>query len=212
MKKTLLMMCALAGSLLVSGQDDVKLTEAEAEQIVRSEAYQDALAARLAVVDAIYATLKGKSSPDQLQAAFNKMNEGGDAGTFYKALFGSATEGERLVREMAATQAAFLKANANLARWPEAGNCRTCSTDARAQFTFLLQNIGSLQAAGSAALATAKTTASIPTCGSWLNQAKVLLCAAGCSFTGPAQVVCGWACWCEFCHDNSVLAGWICPN
>jgi len=51
-------------------------------------------------------------------------------------------------------------------------------------------------------------------CGSYWNQVKLGLCAAGCGVTtaGLAAGLCGWGCWCTFCTKNSALATAICAD
>jgi hypothetical protein len=51
-----------------------------------------------------------------------------------------------------------------------------------------------------------------PVCGSYWQQVKLIACATGCSFAtaGVATVLCGWACWCMLCSENSVVADTLC--
>jgi hypothetical protein len=51
-----------------------------------------------------------------------------------------------------------------------------------------------------------------PVCGSYWQQVKLLACAAGCSFAtaGVGTALCGWACWCMLCTENSAVADVIC--
>lgn len=50
------------------------------------------------------------------------------------------------------------------------------------------------------------------TCGSYWQQVKLAACATGCSFAtaGVATPLCGWACWCMLCNENSEVADLIC--
>lgn len=51
-----------------------------------------------------------------------------------------------------------------------------------------------------------------PVCGSYWQQVKLLACATACSFAtvGVGTVLCGWACWCMLCPENSAVANVIC--
>lgn len=53
-------------------------------------------------------------------------------------------------------------------------------------------------------------------CGSYANQLRLAACAAGCGLISggiPAvAAMCGWACWCTFCTENSVTADVICAD
>lgn len=51
-----------------------------------------------------------------------------------------------------------------------------------------------------------------PVCGSYWQQVKLLACATGCSFVtaGVGTPLCGWACWCMLCTENSMVADVIC--
>lgn len=53
-----------------------------------------------------------------------------------------------------------------------------------------------------------------PVCGSYWQQVKLLACATGCSFAtaGVGTVLCGWACWCMLCSENSAVADAICDT
>jgi len=53
---------------------------------------------------------------------------------------------------------------------------------------------------------------SSPTCGSYWQQAKLLACAGLCSAStlSVGTVLCGWACWCMLCKENSSLSEVIC--
>jgi hypothetical protein len=50
------------------------------------------------------------------------------------------------------------------------------------------------------------------TCGSYWQQVKLAACASGCSFAtaGIGTPLCGWACWCMLCNENSDVADIIC--
>ena len=51
-----------------------------------------------------------------------------------------------------------------------------------------------------------------PVCGSYWQQVKLLACATACSFAtaGVGTALCGWACWCMLCSENSAVADVIC--
>lgn len=51
-----------------------------------------------------------------------------------------------------------------------------------------------------------------PVCGSYWQQVKLLACATACSFAtaGVGTALCGWACWCMLCSENSAVADAIC--
>ena len=51
-----------------------------------------------------------------------------------------------------------------------------------------------------------------PVCGSYWQQVKLLACAAACStLTGGVGVaLCGWACWCTLCTENSEVYNLLC--
>ena len=51
-------------------------------------------------------------------------------------------------------------------------------------------------------------------CGSWKNRIALYVCGAACaaSTAGVGAALCGWACWCWWCSENSALADAICPN
>ena len=49
-----------------------------------------------------------------------------------------------------------------------------------------------------------------PVCGSYFQQVKLLACAALCSTMGPAAGLCGWACWCMLCSENSAVYDFMC--
>lgn len=51
-----------------------------------------------------------------------------------------------------------------------------------------------------------------PVCGSYWQQVKLVACAGVCSFAtaGIGTPLCGWACWCMLCNENSSLADVIC--
>ena len=53
-----------------------------------------------------------------------------------------------------------------------------------------------------------------PVCGSYWQQVKLLACATGCSFAtaGIGTALCGWACWCMLCTENSSVADAICDT
>lgn len=53
-----------------------------------------------------------------------------------------------------------------------------------------------------------------PVCGSYWQQVKLLACATGCSFAtaGVGTVLCGWACWCMLCSENSAVYDAICDT
>jgi len=50
------------------------------------------------------------------------------------------------------------------------------------------------------------------TCGSYWQQVKLAACSTACSFAtaGIGTPLCGWACWCMLCDENSVVADIIC--
>ena len=60
----------------------------------------------------------------------------------------------------------------------------------------------------------ASKSSDVPTCGSYWNQAKLLTCAGlcGASTAGAGAVLCGWACWCWFCDENSEIADVWCAT
>ncbi len=58
----------------------------------------------------------------------------------------------------------------------------------------------------------ASKSSDVPVCGSYWNQVKLLACSAACgaSTVGIGAGLCGWACWCWFCDEESALAEVIC--
>ncbi|GAB4093272.1 hypothetical protein [Flaviaesturariibacter terrae] len=208
MKKTLFMLIALAGTLLGRAQET--LSEEESQKIVQSAEYGNALQARMALVETVYAAIERGHSADELQQAFNAGVDKSDYGLFYALLFGGPEEGNSFVRRFSDAQAAFFKAFPVLQKYQDAATCKSCPIDPKEQFAYLLKNIKAFHELQNLSNAQARNIAGGPTCGSYWKQLLVLGCGAACSVTGPAALFCGYKCWCEFCHDNSVLANLIC--
>ncbi len=187
--------------------EPVELSEKESFEIVSSLEYKKYMEMRFVFLKRVLFLLNNGYCSDQLtQICIDSVNEN-KHDVFYETFFGSCDEGENY-------NAGLIEAKINLLnKFPvldlmfseyegdmpeiEISNffnnieLNYCDVD---QPDMIPQKKGEV------------------VCGSYWNQVKLAACAGLCSFStaGAGTALCGWACWCMLCTENSSVADVIC--
>ncbi|WP_124245509.1 hypothetical protein [Cyclonatronum proteinivorum] len=141
-----------------------------------------------------------------VEVSLLSLNED-DNTAFFEIVFGSYQNGNNFIKKIEKSRDILFEA------YPILGNIetsnRTTFNEGDLQNYFTNLSTGLSDTGGCWALQE-DDSGDGPLCGSNWQIVKLAICAAGCSFTGPGVPICGWACWCMLCPENSGLADAIC--
>ncbi len=206
-------------SSLRKGNENIILSESESYKIVSSNEFQNILRLQNHFLDLIKKAKLNGITIEKLQAAALKSGMDENNFEFFEIVFGSATIGKEFVKELQTNRSLLLSKNGILRNNTAAFICFSCKKSPLETVNFFFKNYDSFdklrlkQFSVQANLYSDDESLDYdPTCGSYWQQVKLVACAALCSAStvGVGTVLCGWACWCMLCPENSALAGVIC--
>lgn len=196
------------------------LSEDESQQVLLSYEFQNFVQSRNDFLDKIAHALSRGISLNSIRDATLAGIQNDDYQSLYSLLsFSSSQDGESFFNSLANARNSFLQAYPDIQQHLNEFICQSCSTSLTDQVNYFFNNFDAINtyrySPGSEEGQDPGTDPfRKPTCGSFWNQLKLGICAAGCSVTtaGVATPFCGWLCWCAFCTQNSALASVICAN
>ncbi len=131
-----------------------------------------------------------------------------DVEPFYTIVFDDHCEGEFYVARLAEATTALYK------KFPVLNTVVPVGTEelSKENIERLYMNIYNRTLSKSLTMESDPYEMDEPVCGSYWQQVKLLACASACSFAtaGVGTALCGWACWCMLCTENSAVADAIC--
>lgn len=186
--------------------EPILLSEQESFEIVFSDEYQEYFALKYEFLNRVEAALQNGYSASLLTeislASINQENHE----LFYQILFNEYSEGEHYVEELS-------KAHYNLYnKFPVLNSIYQDNegTLSEHQISHFYNNLEERGIDIKAITLSSKDKEIV--CGSYWQQVKLLACAGlcGAATAGAGAVLCGWACWCMLCSENSGVADAIC--
>lgn len=187
--------------------EPIVLSEKESFEIVVSAEFKTYFALRFDFLNRVSDLLnKGYDAEFLSQVCFASINEN-QHDLFYETFFDSCFEGERYIVELS-------QAHQNLynkfpvLQWIGTESDGNLSADDVKEFFLNIEL--NLNDGISGELIPLKKGQVV--CGSYWNQVKLAGCAGLCSVStaGAGTALCGWACWCMLCTENSSVADVIC--
>jgi hypothetical protein len=217
MKKYVLSVILLVGTLTSNAQNSNTSELSEEESIIVTESYEFNNLAnyQLRFMEIVNGALSQGITLTNLKMAAKESIETGNDEIFCRMIFADPELGKKFLEDFSNAKKQFIEANPRLAENRDAFICTTCkkSNSEQAEVFFdvfekyhvskpLLENTdqGINQYRNGY------------TCGSAWNRVKLILCAASCAIPSGmlATAFCGWRCWCQFCSENSELGSIIC--
>lgn len=170
----------------------IEITEDRAREIVTSPSGSAYFALLHYRTEAVASAIQRGVQRDRLRRAV----EADDRDWLATELFGSVEAGTTYAERLEEARVTFVNAHAEVRQVVENPGTQITACD---------------QPEDRAATLMVASLAAEPTCGSYWQQAKLLVCtAASGAVCGPGSLMRAWGCWCTLCSDNSELADLMC--
>ena len=197
--------------------EDGKLSEAESFEIVNSLEFQNFMSQRNQFLDLVNSSIEKGCDLDQLKEMTNYAIESGDDKEFFTTIFGSKHRGNRYIDNLHQAQRNLFNTYPVLYELnnKEGGSPLTSSVVGAFYDNIKVISkerfVVDLNYLANARTANGESGDDI-VCGSYWDQVKLFTCAGlcGASTAGAGAVLCGWACWCTFCNENSAVYDALC--
>lgn len=201
----------------------IPLTEQQSLDVLKSPEAQKAILMQNQIIDNIKSAVSNGASMDTIKAAAIDAIENKKEDKFLILVFGSVVKGNAFLVELQNARKNFLTKYPLLLKVKDQITCTQCQGVSKLQVDKFFQNFNvydkvrlpiiSSDATYSLPKATnAMADPNAPTCGSYWQQTKLVVCATLCSLStaGVGTALCGWACWCMLCPNDSALSSLIC--
>jgi len=184
--------------------NNVILTKEEINAIVSSDEFKNYFNLRARFFSLVKNALNKGYSPELLTSLTLNSIYFEDNQPIYEKIFGSYQAGINYMNELIKTKEKLYN------KFPALKNLKYkahCQYDLNEEGIFHFYNTVYNNR-------TIASRAEPPVCGSKANQVRLVVCAGLCGLTtaGLGAALCGWACWCTFCNDNSAVADVICAD
>lgn len=195
--------------------DNFVLSEEESFKIVSSSEFQELLTLKILFLKRTVELLEnGYSAEELFEISMLSMNEGNHK-QFYEVFFDSNSEGVHFIEKL--QEAQFNLFDKHPVLMTINAECeKTLSEDRALSFYSGLEQspetILDFYTNTKSETTDLSDTPNKLVCGSHWAQVKLLTCAGLCGVAtvGAGAALCGWACWCMLCTENSAVADAIC--
>ncbi len=207
------LLLGLAQLSFAQAKDQFELSEEASLEIVKSTEFQKVVTLQNEFLDKIDRAVKRGTPLDVIQKAFLKAVGTNNYEPVYLMLFENVQNGSLFFENLAASKRAFVEAN-RLYENKQTFSCLTCSRSVIEEINIFFKFFDVFNENRLVIYTENAAVKSLPTCGSWWNQIKLVGCSALCSVTsgGVGAIACVWSCWCSFCTKNSAVANVICAQ
>ena len=204
---------------LLDQESQLTLSEDASLEILKSSEAQKVITLQDEILFKIKnAVSKGISLKQIESAALRAVTSRKDEEEFLKLVFGSASEGYVFLKQLKLSREEYLNKNPIFLKNTTQISCKECQNTSVQEVKAFFKNINAyhkrtFQMIYENSISPYRMELQdIPPCGSYWQQAKLLACVSLCSAStaGAGLVLCGWACWCMLCPEDSSLAEAIC--
>ncbi len=202
-----------AGARAGEVADEPEISEERVREIWASDEVQQVLTLQSEFVRRVDAAVERGVAVDEIRAAATAaVGEGNDDAALAELLFESREEADEYVATLQEARFAVTAAFPEVAAAEEDLEPSACALGTGAVDTFFDRFEASRSAQLDPTIDGAAGRTSVPTCGSYWKQIKLLGCAGLCSAStaGLGTVLCGWGCWCMLCSTNSAVGEAMC--
>ncbi len=198
--------CDNQASKLIEIPESVILTEKESFEIVSSNEYKEYFSLRYQFLKLVKNAIDSGYNAKILTEISIESIQTNDHKVFYTAIFKEDSKGIHYLDKLTEAQLNLYK------KFPVLYSINTDNdpTLSKSQISSFYHSIENSKINSTGNFSSNQENEVL--CGSYWQQVKLLGCAGLCgtATAGAGAVLCGWACWCMLCYENSAVFDSIC--